>query len=267
MSDENSTRPSSFLGASPMSAIPALAAALGSIAKYARATMRSYGPAAPNAVLPRRSVRSTSSTRVTAACDDAHKTSALSRRAGMLWILRQRRAGLRAQAEIDEFPAKEFGERGGGDHSRVVGAEPGTREEDRIRKRLAQCCLAQPGVAGHATGDDQAASLDLFRRSDGAAQQLIDHGLLERCEQIERALRGCGEELLDIGAVAEGPPSGDLAGHVVLLHPAQDGRFQAAEAEVERVALHFRQREAHGLRIAAQGELVDDRASGIAVAQ
>src|SRR5258708_34724714 len=73
MSAENSTWPFPLRGARSISAIPRLPGALGSTSKWARATMRSYAPVAPNDWPLSRSPRSTSSTRVTAANETEQK--------------------------------------------------------------------------------------------------------------------------------------------------------------------------------------------------
>ena len=49
--------------------------------------------------------------------------------------------------------------------------------------------------------------------------------------------------------------------------PAEDGGFDAAEAEVEGIAFHFREGEFHGVRVALGGEQVDDGSAGIAEAE
>src|SRR5581483_1746492 len=67
MSAENSTLPSSLTGALSMSVMIWLAGSLGSTAKYALPTMRSYGPVLPNGRPLRTSVRSETSTRNSAA--------------------------------------------------------------------------------------------------------------------------------------------------------------------------------------------------------
>ncbi len=59
----------------------------------------------------------------------------------------------------------------------------------------------------------------------------------------------------------------NFGGEIVLLHPAQNRGLQSAEAEVERVAFHARERELDGFRIAMRGELIDNRAAGITEAE
>ena len=59
----------------------------------------------------------------------------------------------------------------------------------------------------------------------------------------------------------------DFGGKIVGFHPAQHGGFESAEAEVERVAFHAREREFDGARIAVGRELIDDGAAGIAEAE
>ena len=50
-------------------------------------------------------------------------------------------------------------------------------------------------------------------------------------------------------------------------HPAEDGGLEAAEAEIEGIALHFGEGKANRARIAERSQFVDDRAAGIAEAE
>ena len=75
-----------------------------------------------------------------------------------------------------------------------------------------------------------------------------------------------GEKILSGGAL-RAAPGFDFGGKIVGFHPTQHGGFQSAEAEIERVAFHAREREFDGVRIAVGRELIDDGAAGIAEAQ
>ena len=66
---------------------------------------------------------------------------------------------------------------------------------------------------------------------------------------------------------AEGAAGFDFCFHVMRLHPAEDGGLEAAEAEIESIALHFGEGKANGARIAKRSQFVDDRAAGIAEAE
>ena len=82
-------------------------------------------------------------------------------------------------------------------------------------------------------------------------QQFVDHGVLERSQQVERALRRGGQPLLDggLGELAlQGAAGGDFVRHIVGFDPAQDGGLESAEAEIEGVAFHFGEGEADGAR-------------------
>ena len=100
----------------------------------------------------------------------------------------------------------------------------------------------------------------------GAAEQLLDDGVLEGGEQVERGLGSEREKILSRSAL-RAAAGFDFGGKIVGFHPTEDGGFESAEAEVERVAFHAGEREFDGARIAMGRELIDDGAAGIAEAE
>ncbi len=84
-------------------------------------------------------------------------------------------------------------------------------------------------------------------RCGAAREPLLDRGVWERALQVAAG--------------------GDFVRHIVGFDPAQDGRFESAEAEVERIAFHFGEGEADGGGIAVGRQAVDDGAAGIAEAE
>src|ERR1700682_5396714 len=149
MSAANSTSPCSFRGARSTSAMILSAALDGSTAKYALATMRSYGPPAPNTAPSRTSDRSTNSTRVTAAVAAVtHNNKAQNNRHAseprpsgnvtytgetMRPILSQRQVGPRLQRQTPPHPPPPLGKRRGRDHRRIIRRQPRRREKHGIR--------------------------------------------------------------------------------------------------------------------------------------
>src|SRR5581483_2947937 len=152
-------------------------------------------------------------------------------------------------------------EGGGSNHSGVVGGQGGRGEKDGAGEAGGHGGGAEAGVGCHAACDDHGSRVDIFDRRYGAAEQFLDHGVLKRGEQVERRLGRESEQFLD-GRAWGTAASVDFAREIVLFHPAQDGGFQSAEAEVERVAFHVREREFHGARIAVRGKLVNDGTAG-----
>ena len=136
--------------------------------------------------------------------------------------------------------------------------------------RLAAPRGAQTGVAGYPAGKDQAARANIFGGFDGATQELLDHGELKRRQQIESRGRGYLQPLLGRWrgfSATQRAAAGDFRVHVVRFHPAQHGGLDSAEAEIERVAFHLRQRESDRARIAERRQAIDYRTSGIAEAE
>ena len=128
----------------------------------------------------------------------------------------------------------------------------------------------QAGVARDAARNDQTPRAELLGGPGGAAQKLVDHRALEGREQVERGARRHLEPVLHRGVMIrlqQRAPCVDFLGHVPRLHPAQHRGLQAAEAEVERVALHARRRERYRSGIALGRQLVDHRPARIAEAQ
>ena len=75
------------------------------------------------------------------------------------------------------------------------------------------------------------------------------------------SMDGCG------WSAEHGFAGGDFVVHMARLHPAQDGGFVAAEAEIQRIALHFGEGEVDGAGVAVGREAVDDGTAGVAEAE
>src|ERR1051326_9179712 len=64
-------------------------------------------------------------------------------------------------------------------------------------------------------------------------------------------------------SAAESAARFDFLFHIMSLHPTQHGRLEAAEAEVERIALHLREGKPHCLKMTKRSQLIDDRTARI----
>ena len=60
---------------------------------------------------------------------------------------------------------------------------------------------------------------------------------------------------------------GDFIRKIVMLHPAQDGGFEAAETEIELISFHPGESEFDGARVTVRRYLIENRPSGIAEAK
>ena len=131
--------------------------------------------------------------------------------------------------------------------------------------------FAEPGLQANSARNHNAAEVARGERGLGVAKQFLDNDALKRSDCVPGLPGRHREPLVNRrpGVCAQQLPAGvDLVLHVVSLHPAQHRGLEAAEAEVERVALHLGERETHGaLWIAVRREPVDDGAAGIAEAQ
>ncbi len=138
------------------------------------------------------------------------------------WGRRRCRAGSGRRSE--PVPA------GGGDHRRVVGAHLPARQEATatVGGTRAEQLLAQQRVGRHPTAEHDALRPDLLGGSAGLGDEHVD----------DRRLEGGG----DVGRRDVG----------VLADVVDDGRLEAAEAEVEPVVAH-RPREADAVGIAVEG--------------
>ena len=58
-------------------------------------------------------------------------------------------------------------------------------------------------------------------------------------------------------------PCGDFLSEIARLHPTQNGRLDSTKAEVKRIALHLREREADRVRIAMRRQGIDQRTARI----
>src|SRR5579863_5397142 len=96
--------------------------------------------------------------------------------------------GLSGEREGRKFAAPEFREGGGGDHNGVVGGKGGRWEVDGDADGAGGGGAAETGVAGDPTRDNERAGIfHRVRGGDGVANELIDDGPLEACDQIARA--------------------------------------------------------------------------------
>src|SRR3989441_131808 len=131
----------------------------------------------------------------------------------------------------------------GGDHRRVVRAEPGRRdvEGDPVLGRLRGEPRAQRAVRRHAAREDHALDARAERGLHGLAHEHLH----------DRGLKGRGD-VSDL-ALAEGR---------VALHVERRGRLETAEREVRGAVGHLRQRERDRLRIARLRRPLDGGPAG-----
>ena len=137
---------------------------------------------------------------------------------------------------------------------------------DGVRRSAGAGSGAESRIAGDSAGNDQAARADGFRRGGRAGWWFVDDGAGTASQKVQCLLRRDCKPLFDrwVGMVAQhGFASGDFVFHVARLHPAQDGRFVAAEAEVEGVALHSGEGEVDGVGVAVRRKAVDHGAAGV----
>ncbi len=126
---------------------------------------------------------------------------------------------------------------------------------------------SQAAVAGDAARDDDRLRIHLLRSSGSPSQQLLNDGVLKARQQIESAFGCCGQPLLKRGLMQRAPRGNFLLHARLLFGPAQHGRLQAAEAEIEFVSLHLGERKFNGPAIAVRAESVDRRSARITIAE
>src|ERR1700733_4132748 len=137
-----------------------------------------------------------------------------------------------------------FGPRGGGDHGSVVGRERERRKGDRQPTAVGFGLkpAAQLAVGRDSARDDDAVGAERFGRRKGLAQQVADHRVLERGEEVKRlpiAKRYCGwgfRRKRRIGGQSDASGLDALARGMRLDVP-EDSGLDAAEGEVEVRAL------------------------------
>jgi hypothetical protein len=101
---------------------------------------------------------------------------------------------------------------------------------------------AELGVGGYAVGDQDVFGVELFGCEDGTVDQVADHGVLKFADQGQGLRRAKWEELVEFAfAAGQGCLSGEDFGAVfaVFADVVEDGGFEAAETEVDRVAAGF----------------------------
>ena len=161
---------------------------------------------------------------------------------------------------------------GGGDHGGVVGAEGAAGEIGGDAGGLAALLEsgAELGVCSDAAGDEDAGGVELLGGEHGAIDEIADDGVLEFADERERLRRAEREKLLELAfAARERFMAFENFGAVfaVFAQVIEDGGFDSAEAEVERIAARFRGREFYRCRHVCGrgcGEAIEDWSAGIA---
>ena len=139
-----------------------------------------------------------------------------------------------------EVLGEKLGPGSGGDHGSVVGGEGerGKGDGEAAAVGFGLEAAAKFAVGGYSTGDDDAASAERFRGSEGLALEIANDSVLEGSDEVEGLLVA---ELSysfvfwsEIRVNREVESAGfDALSHVVSFDVAENGGLDAAKGEVE----------------------------------
>ena len=163
---------------------------------------------------------------------------------------------MRGHIEPGELAALEFGKGRGGDHGGVVGGKSGGREVDRVGQargaralRAVRSCRPRrrrrSGCA-HRSIRRRPRRASAVRESRRAGTKPTDRSVACGVTASHSSVEGA---VFSRSSARRAAISSSM---VVRLHPAQHRRLESAETEIERVALHFREGEAHRARVAVR---------------
>ena len=125
---------------------------------------------------------------------------------------------------------------------------------------------AKQRIARYPPGDEDIVNAGVFGGGERALHQVLNHGMLEARDKVNRRLRTMAAKVVKgraLHGLAPGATLLGLARKFCSAHAVEHGGLKSGKTEIQRIPFHLDVAKIHRVGISEAGELINHRPAGI----